>query len=73
MLPRSERARAEIYDLMGRSTRVLDTGRAVPPGEHVLRWDGRDASGAPAAPGIYLVRLTAGAESGGVKRIVLLR
>ena len=72
VLTRSERVRAEIYDLMGRRIRGLDPGRILSPGEHELRWDGRDDLGVPLPAGVYLIRLRAAAASG-VRRVVLLR
>jgi hypothetical protein len=50
-----------VFDVGGRMIRTLATGgRAA--GRHVLRWDGRDDVGAPAAPGIYVIRASTGPE-----------
>jgi 1,4-alpha-glucan branching enzyme len=70
-LPAAAHARLELFDLRGRLVRTLvDGGRAA--GTHVARWDGRDASGAPAPAGVYFLRLTAaGATRAG--RFALLR
>jgi hypothetical protein len=70
-LPRSEAAEAEIFDVAGRRTRTLLANQVLAPGDHVLTWDGRDAAGAPARAGIYLIRVGAGSESH-VGRVVLL-
>jgi len=51
-----------IFDVRGRSVRTLVSGWA--PAEGSVVWDGRDETGARAASGVYLVRLT----SGGVTR-----
>jgi len=60
---RQERARISIYALNGRLVLEAElTG--LTPGSHEFHWDGRDASGRPAASGIYL----GVAESGGERR-----
>ncbi|MBZ0269536.1 S8 family serine peptidase [bacterium] len=71
VVPRSARVTLRVYDVSGRIVRVLLDG-AVDAGEHVATWDGRTDAGAPAGPGIYLLRLTApGVER--TIRTVLLR
>jgi bacillopeptidase F len=60
-----------IYDVAGRQLRRLAAGR-LEAGGHTLRWDGRDERGRPAATGVYLCRLEAGAASRAL-RFVLLR
>jgi hypothetical protein len=70
-LPRTEAADAEIFDVAGRRTRTLLADQVLAPGNHTLTWDGRDAAGAPARAGIYLIRVGAGGESH-VGRVVLL-
>ena len=39
---------------------ILGDGQVWPSGVSARTWDGRDASGRPAAAGLYLVRLVAG-------------
>lgn len=52
--------RLEIFDLNGRSLRVLlNEGRAQ--GEHETVWEGRDERGVLVQPGIYFYRLKVGA------------
>jgi hypothetical protein len=51
-------ATVSVYDLAGRRVRTLVEGE-VTPGRHRLTWDGRDASGNRAAPGVYLAKLEA--------------
>lgn len=70
-LPRAGRVTLAIHDAAGRAVRVLDGGER-PAGVHELAWDGRDASGAPVAPGVYLARLAAGGAFA-VARVVVLR
>lgn len=60
----------EIFDLGGRRVRGLAAG-AKAAGRYAASWDGRDASGVRRAPGIYLVRVTAGDERA-VRRIALI-
>jgi glucose/arabinose dehydrogenase len=54
-LSRREPVRVDIFDVAGRAVRSL-----YPPAASTgsLRWDGRAANGLPAAPGVYLYRLT---------------
>lgn len=51
----------DVYDMSGRRVASLAHGR-LEPGKHAFAWDGRDASGSPAAPGLYAVRAAAGGE-----------
>lgn len=46
-----------VYDVSGRLVRLLDEG-VRGPGSHSVPWDGRDQTGAGAASGVYMVRLT---------------
>ena len=62
-LPKSEPVDVQIFDVAGRRTRTLFAGQVLGPGDHVASWDGRDAAGALAAPGLYLIRVGAGGES----------
>lgn len=50
-----------IHDVRGRLVRTVDAAvRAA--GEHSVDWDGREESGALAAPGVYYARLQSGGE-----------
>jgi flagellar hook assembly protein FlgD len=51
--------------------RVLESGERS-AGRHEAVWDGRDASGKPAADGVYFYRLASGAAAR-TQRIVLLQ
>jgi hypothetical protein len=55
-LPRHEAARISVFDVTGRTVRVL-LDDVAPAGSRVLTWDGRDTSGNHVASGVYLVRL----------------
>jgi FlgD Ig-like domain len=63
-------ARLAVHDLSGRCVRVVASGPAG-PGEHTVRWDGRDSGGHRVAPGAYVVRLTAGDREES-RRLVLI-
>lgn len=53
-------ARVTVHDLRGRHVATLWSG-AVTAGVNRFAWSGTDASGAPVAPGVYLVRAEVGA------------
>lgn len=61
----------EIFDVAGRRVRVLVHG-AVPAGDHVVSFDGRDARGRWLASGVYRYRLR-GDGSALVRSMVLVR
>lgn len=69
-LPHASATRLEVYDVSGRRIACLESGWKE-GGKHSVGWDGRDASGRPAAAGIYLYRLTAGKETLSRKMILL--
>ncbi|MBD3334038.1 MAG: hypothetical protein GF355_00815 [Candidatus Eisenbacteria bacterium] len=70
-MPAEGRLRAEIFTPDGRRVHTLaDMNR--PAGPVTLPWDGRDAAGRPAAPGIYLVRI-ATPEGSGQAKLLLAR
>ena len=53
----SELLRVEVFTLAGARVRDLSQVRQAPSGQYHFEWDGRDAAGRLASPGIYLVRL----------------
>jgi len=55
-LPRAARAVLSIFDLRGRRVGLL-LDAELPAGLHERSWDGRDARGRAAPPGIYVARL----------------
>lgn len=68
-LPAASHVRLVIHDVAGRRVAtLLDESRAA--GTHAATWDGRDASGASAAPGTYFARLRTDA---GEARTTVLR
>ena len=70
-LPALAVVRAEVVDVGGRRVLSLLEDGVLAAGSHRLRWDGRDSSGRPVAPGVYLVRISAGAAAA-VRRIVVI-
>jgi len=62
---------ARVYDARGLLVRTL-VRDARPAGEQTLRWDGRDASGAAAASGVYFIRVET-AEGSSVRKLAYLR
>jgi len=59
-LPARARVELSVYDAAGRMERRLALGSELDAGPHEFSWDGRDAEGARAAPGVYYVRGLAG-------------
>jgi len=61
-LPVAGAAHLAVYDFCGRRVRdLLNTD--LQAGGHTVDWDGRDNGGRPAATGVYICRLVAGAEA----------
>jgi hypothetical protein len=70
-LPERREVEVSVYDVRGARLRRLASGR-FEPGRHTLGWDGTDATGRSAGPGIYFVRvISPGWKS--TLRVVLLR
>lgn len=65
-VPRAGEALVRVYDVQGKVVRTLHEGR-LEAGERALEWDGRDAAGADAAPGLYFVAAQAGGETARAK------
>lgn len=55
-LPQAGRLRLTLHDPQGRLLRRLHDGE-LGSGDHVFRWDGRDAIGRPVRNGVYFARL----------------
>ncbi len=66
------RVEVTVFDALGRRlARVMD--RRLEPGRHRLAWDGRDASGNPAAPGAYFLRASLEGRAIASRRLTHLR
>lgn len=63
-----DRLRVAIYDTSGRLVRVLHDGM-VRDGDITLAWDGRDAAGWTAPPGVYLARASMNGASASAKLV----
>ncbi len=61
-LPSTMEVELTIHDATGRRVRSLIPGDRLAAGVHRVTWDGRVRLGNPAPPGLYLIRLRAGAE-----------
>lgn len=61
-LPVAGHADLRVYAIDGREVRRLHSG-TLAAGTHFVAWDGRDANGLAAPPGIYLLRGRAGDEA----------
>lgn len=70
-LPRAAPVVVTVYDILGQPVRRLRTG-PLSAGWHVVRWDGRDEARRPAASGVYLYRMVAGAFAH-TRRMTLVR
>ena len=70
-LPRQAGVTLEVIDIEGRVVRTL-LDEARPAGRYSVAWDGRDASGAAAGPGVYFIRMTAG-EFSQTRKAMLLK
>ena len=57
-LPGGGRARLEVYDVLGRLVKTLESG-FFEPGEHVTQWNGTDGTGRSVSSGLYFCRLSA--------------
>ncbi len=58
-VPRSERVRLVVYNILGQKVRTLADGK-YGPGHYRLTWDGTGETGEKLASGIYLLQIKAG-------------
>ncbi len=63
VLPKTSYVTLEIIDIEGHRVRLL-VDEVQEPGNHTVRWDGRDASGHRVGGGTYLCRMIARTASG---------
>ncbi|MCA9751998.1 MAG: T9SS type A sorting domain-containing protein [Gemmatimonadetes bacterium] len=69
-LPGSAEVYLTVHDVAGRRVRTLDAPAGASR-EGLVRWDGRDAMGRVAGPGVYFVRIEAAGESATTKLVRL--
>lgn len=60
----------DVLDVSGRRVTLI-ARRGLAPGEHVVEWDGRDASGRQVRPGVYLARWSAGGRTGAARLVAV--
>lgn len=70
-LPRTGYVGVSVHDFAGRLVRSLDR-RTLDRGDHLVKWDGRDARGTTVPAGVYLVSVE-GAGENVVRKIVRVR
>lgn len=70
-LPRVARVTLRVYDVRGALVRTLADG-LYGPGEHRVRWDGRDGAGRAVGSAAYFVQFNAEGRSE-ARKVVLLR
>ncbi len=59
---------AEVLNIAGRPVKLLVSDRLMPAGANVLPWQGRSTSGALVPSGVYLLRVRARDDAGGVSQ-----
>jgi 3',5'-cyclic AMP phosphodiesterase CpdA len=67
---RTQRVTLQVYNVRGQEVITLLDQR-LPPGRHMVRWDGCDRSGRHLASGLYFCRLRAGQRAKTVKSMLL--
>lgn len=70
-LTRYQRATLQIFDILGRLVDCPLDGQ-LPPGEHILVWNGTDTEGNPLASGMYFYRLVS-EEGTAVRKMALIK
>jgi hypothetical protein len=69
-LPKEMEVALKVYDARGRLIREL-VNSDVTSGYHSIVWDGRTMSGRRASPGVYFLRLSAGATARTAKVVIM--
>ncbi len=69
-LPAASATSVVLYDAGGRQIRRVRDG-ILPPGIHLISWDGRDDEGRLCDSGVYFVRVTAGDNSDAERFLVV--
>jgi PKD repeat protein len=71
-LPEASPVKVEIYDILGRSVKILLEDN-LNAGVNSVRWDGTDASGRHVGSGQYIYRISAANGTNIVRRMMLLK
>ena len=69
-LPAAQSVKLAVFDAEGRQVIMLVDAQ-LPAGFHEVSWDGRDATGAPVASGLYFYRIEAGPLQETAKMLLL--
>jgi cytochrome c peroxidase len=69
-LPTERDVELRIFDVAGRSVKVLAKGHLA-PGVHTMQWDGTDDRGARLPSGVYFYRLLAGRDRAQRKMVLI--
>ncbi len=72
LLPEAGAVAITIHDVSGRAVAALPAQTYAAGTSHVV-WDGKDAAGNALPSGVYFVRMTAGGQSVGSVKLVVLR
>lgn len=72
-LPKPALVRAEIFDISGRRTRILERGRSQLAGIQSIGWDLRDDAGTGVPNGVYFVRVLVDRQPLTARVVVLSR
>ncbi|MFH2057187.1 MAG: dockerin type I domain-containing protein, partial [bacterium] len=70
-LPQAGMVEVEVFNAQGQRVRTL-LAQVMSPGEHSIKWDGRDEAGAEVASGVYFYRVTTD-QLVETKKMLLLR
>ncbi|MBD3258994.1 T9SS type A sorting domain-containing protein [candidate division GN15 bacterium] len=62
VIPTASSVRIDVFNILGQRVETI-YDQWLPPGEHVLWWDGRSGQGEEVASGVYFYRVVAGEES----------
>jgi hypothetical protein len=61
-----------VYDLLGRRVRLLNAGKMLGEGHHVIIWDGANDRGQSCASGAFIVRVST-ADAVDIRKIMLVK
>ncbi|MEP7027767.1 MAG: FlgD immunoglobulin-like domain containing protein, partial [Candidatus Eisenbacteria bacterium] len=70
-LPAAAAVRATVFNPAGRRVAILRSGELRPAGRELVRWDGRDAGGRSAPPGVYALEVEAGGARAALRFVYL--
>ena len=66
----SDKITLSLFSSSGALVRELLSEQEITSGVHIIHWDGRDASGAKVAPGVYYIRFTNRAGTTNIQKLV---